>query len=193
MESVGQKLRAIRLQRGLTLEEISAKTRINLRNLQAIETDDPSLFTSAFFYRSFVRQFAQQVGIEFTDLAAAVTSFTSSMPEPLIPGQTELASPLPKVPALRPSRRKKLRWLYSFTSLIVMLVGCSTVNSLWQDSRPHLETAFAGLTNLLALHGREHSAPPGHNVRVALKTMPSRGAVRPAAPAAITPLIPNGE
>jgi cytoskeletal protein RodZ len=127
MESVGQKLRSARMQVGLTLEQISAKTRIGVRNLQALENDDLAPFNSAFFYRSFVRQFAQQLKIEYRDLADAVEQVTSAMPEPLMPGQVELASSGPKAPALRPSHSKKLRWLHSLTSLLVMLVACSTV------------------------------------------------------------------
>jgi cytoskeleton protein RodZ len=143
MESVGQKLRATRLQLGLSLEDISDKTRISTRNLRAIENDELSSVGPAFFYKSFVRQFAQQLKIDYNDLAAAVQSVTSSMPEPLMPGQTEAAAVLSKVPALRPSRPKKLRWLYSFTSLVVMLVACSSIYSSWRNSRSQLQAMVA--------------------------------------------------
>jgi hypothetical protein len=143
MESVGQKLRAARMQLGLTLEQISAKTRISVRNLQALENDDLVPFNSAFFYRSFVRQFAQQLRIEYQDLADAVQQVTSGMPEPLMPGQVEFAASGPKVAAIRPTHTKKLRWLHSLTSLLLMLVACSTVYDLWENSRSHLQTRIA--------------------------------------------------
>jgi len=139
MESVGQKLRAIRLQRGLTLEDISAKTRISTRNLQAIERDDLSPIGSSFFYRSFVKQFAQQLNLNYSELEPAVQSLASSLPEPLMPGQTSTGVPLPSIRSLRPRRRKGLRWIYSFTSLVAMLIACSTLYSMWQNSRSELQ------------------------------------------------------
>ena len=145
MESVGQKLRATRLQLGLSLEDISAKTRIGIRNLQALESDDISPIPSPFFYKSFVRQVAQQLKLDYTELAEAVQSVISAMPQPLIPGEAQIATPLPKVPALRSSRPKKLRWLYSFTSLIAMLVACSSFYGTWRNSRPQLQAMLAGL------------------------------------------------
>jgi cytoskeleton protein RodZ len=143
MESVGQKLRATRMQLGLTLEQISAKTRISVRNLQALENDDLAPFNSAFFYRSFVRQFAQQLKIEYRDVADAVLQVTSGMPEPLMPGQAELASSGPKVAALRPSHSKKLRWLHSLTSLMLMFLACSGLYDVWENSRSHLQARSA--------------------------------------------------
>lgn len=155
MESVGQKLRSTRMQLGLTLEQISAKTRISVRNLQALENDDLTPFNSAFFYRSFVRQFAQQLKIEYGDLADAVQEVTSGIPEPLMPGQAGLASTGPKVPAIRPSHPRKLRWLHSLTSLLVMFVACSTVYDFWENSRSHLQTRLAVST----LHAPKRATP----------------------------------
>jgi cytoskeleton protein RodZ len=146
MESVGQKLRAIRLQQGLTLEDISAKTRISPKNLQAIESDDLSKIGTAFFYKSFVRQFAQHLKLDYKELEAAVQEVTRTMPEPLMPGQIASGLETLKVPALRPSRPKKLRWIYSFTSLIGMLVLCSTLYATWQNSRSSLQ---AGVSHFL--------------------------------------------
>jgi cytoskeletal protein RodZ len=188
MESVGQKLRATRLQVGLSLAEISATTRISLRNLEAIENDDLSSLTSAFFYRSFVRQFAQQLHIDFKELAPAVQTITSGMPEPRMPGEDELASPRPKISPSRPSRAKRLRWLYSFTSLLVMLVGCSTVYARWQNSRPHFQATLAALVNLFPKHAAERSAPAVHTLQT-----PPKAATTPDGRLAVAPLIPSGE
>jgi hypothetical protein len=56
MQSVGQVLREERLRQSLTLEEVSASTRISLKNLDAIEKDDFNQIGAPFFYKSFVRQ-----------------------------------------------------------------------------------------------------------------------------------------
>lgn len=161
MESVGQKLRAARMQLGIALEEISARTRISVRNLQALENDDLRPFTSAFFYKSFVRQFAQHVKLEYQELASGVESVISGMPEPLMPGQAELASSGPKVPALRPAHPKKLRWLYSLTSFMAMLIACSSVYDVWENSRSQLQARISGFLQILPKHATQpRSARP---------------------------------
>ncbi|HEX3684902.1 MAG TPA: RodZ domain-containing protein [Bryobacteraceae bacterium] len=187
MESVGQKLRTIRLQRGLTLEDISAKTRISTRNLQAIERDDLSPIGSSFFYKSFVRQFAQQLSLDYSELAAAVQSLSSTLPEPLMPGQLASGVTLPSVPALRPRRRKRLRWLYSFTSLIVMLVGCSTLYSLWQNSRSSLQTKISGFVSSL----RDGSAEPRKTTAISNVPQISQAPREPVDTADTTPSAPQ--
>jgi cytoskeleton protein RodZ len=79
MESVGQKLREARLQLGFSLERISASTRISVKLLQAIEDDDLSRFSSAFFYKSFVSQFAQEVQIQGRELTSSIEAATNAM------------------------------------------------------------------------------------------------------------------
>ncbi len=186
MESVGQKLRAIRLQQGLTLEDISAKTRISTRNLQAIEQDDLSPIGSAFFYKSFVRQFAQQLKLDYSELAAAVQNLTSSLPEPLMPGQTTSGVTLPSVPSLRSPRRKGLRWIYSFTSLVAMLIACSTLYSMWQNSRSNLQFSklpekISEFVSSFTNHSSERSS------------LASRPAPEPVQTAAVTSSAPAPE
>ena len=95
MESVGQILREERLRQSLTLQEVSANTRISLKNLEAIERDDLEEISSPFFYRSFVRQYAERLGIDFSNLSVAVNSSASTMPRPLMPGEN--GAPLPRV------------------------------------------------------------------------------------------------
>ncbi len=136
MESVGQQLRSARLRFGLTLDDISAKTRINLKCIQAIESDDIGQISSAFFYKSFVRQIAQAVGLDYTSLTAQVQKAASYFPEPIMPGQAG-APVRPDVPGLRPQRTRKLRWLTSVGSLVLLLVVCSNMYDAWQKSRWH--------------------------------------------------------
>jgi cytoskeleton protein RodZ len=148
MESVGQKLRGARLRLGFTLDDVSARTRINLKNLQAIETDDLKQISSPFLYKSFVRQFAGSVALDCAALQEALCAAAGSMPQPLVPGQ-DGAPVRPKVPGLRPQRIRKLRWLLSIASLIVMLVACSSFYGMWQESRYDLQSSLSGLVKSL--------------------------------------------
>src|SRR2546428_11524788 len=87
MQSVGMKLRQARVQQGQTLEEISAATRITLKNLSAIESDELAKISSPFIYRSFVRQYAEALKLDYASMATDVRAASHSIPEPLMPGQ----------------------------------------------------------------------------------------------------------
>jgi hypothetical protein len=141
MESVGQKLRDARARLGLTLEQISADTRITIRNLRAIEADELSSISSPFFYRSFVRQFASKVNLEYDSIAAAVQQAASSMPEPRMPGQDE--PEWVHVPAIKPKRHWSLRWLRSLVSLSVVIAACTGIHALWQSSHANWHNLVA--------------------------------------------------
>jgi cytoskeleton protein RodZ len=131
MQSVGQKLRGARLALGISLERVSANTRIPTKILQAIEAGDWTGFHSAFLYRSFIRQFAQEVRLSPTDVEAEIQESASRIAEPPMPGQNSYQ---PKIPALNLGRPVKVRWAYSLGSLFVTLVLCSGIHALWQSS-----------------------------------------------------------
>ncbi|MBV8550131.1 MAG: helix-turn-helix domain-containing protein [Acidobacteriaceae bacterium] len=143
MQSVGERLRAARLDLGLSLEQVSARTRIPVKNLRAIEADALSEISSAFFYKSFVRQFADDLGLDYGSIAPAVQDAVSTIPAPLIPGQAD--APLPKLSRLRPKRSFKARSFFSVATLAAMVVVCSIVYSEWRNSREDLQESIMGL------------------------------------------------
>ena len=114
MQSVGQKLRQAREAQGRTLEDIHSATRISLRTLEAIEADDLDAISSAFLYKSFVRQIAGDVGLNYASLEPAVKAAVATIPVPLVPG--EGGAPLPNVPALRVGRKRSPRLVYAISS-----------------------------------------------------------------------------
>ena len=61
---VGLEIRQAREQRGLTLQQVSKNTKIALHVLQAIEAADPARLPAHVFTRSFVRTYAQEVGLD---------------------------------------------------------------------------------------------------------------------------------
>ncbi|MBV9502868.1 MAG: helix-turn-helix domain-containing protein [Acidobacteriaceae bacterium] len=135
-------LLAARLRSGRTLEDVSAKTRITLKNLTAIERDELSCISSPFFYKSFVRQYAEQLNLNFSQIAQAVQAAADTMPQPLMPGQGD--APLPKTVLPPAPKRRRLRWLHSLASLMLVLVACSTLYAMWQNSRSHPGRSVSG-------------------------------------------------
>jgi len=64
MTGFGEHLRREREMRGVSLEEISASTRISIRFLQAIENEELSKLPGGIFTRSFVRTYARYLGLD---------------------------------------------------------------------------------------------------------------------------------
>jgi cytoskeleton protein RodZ len=131
-QSVGKFLRDERLRRGLALDDISASTKIPIGLLQAIEADDISQISSAFLYKSFARQFADVLQLDYEQLRSAVNASAEAYPQPKMPGQEEHG---PRVPALGTSYEHRVRWGVSVIALAVVLVGCSGLYALWQKAR----------------------------------------------------------
>ena len=67
---IGLKLRAVRESQGLTLQEISARTRINLSFLKKIEDGELEGLPAQAFVRGFVRNFMQALDLDDPQLTA---------------------------------------------------------------------------------------------------------------------------
>ena len=63
-ETIGEKLRLERETRGIALRDISEQTRISIRYLEAIETDDYQRLPGGIFNRSFIRAYAKFIGYD---------------------------------------------------------------------------------------------------------------------------------
>ncbi len=64
MGSFGENLRREREMRGVTLQEISAATKISVRFLKSIESEEFSKLPGGIFSRSFVRAYARYLGLD---------------------------------------------------------------------------------------------------------------------------------
>lgn len=64
MPTFGENLRREREMRGVTLEEISESTKISVRLLSALEEDDFGKLPGGVFTRSFIRNYAQYLGLD---------------------------------------------------------------------------------------------------------------------------------
>jgi cytoskeletal protein RodZ len=62
--SFGEQLRLAREARGITLRHISDQTRISMRYLEAIESDDYKRLPGGIFNRSFIKSYAKQIGFD---------------------------------------------------------------------------------------------------------------------------------
>ncbi len=64
MTGFGESLRREREMRGITLEEISSTTKVSVRLLEALESGDFSKLPGGIFTRSFIRAYANYIGLD---------------------------------------------------------------------------------------------------------------------------------
>jgi cytoskeleton protein RodZ len=76
--TIGEQLRIAREESGISLREISDQTRISVRYLELIETNDYKRLPGGIFNRSFVKAYARSVGF---DEKAAVEGYMRHMRE----------------------------------------------------------------------------------------------------------------
>lgn len=128
MPSFGEKLKAEREKRSITLEQISLSTKIGTRMLQALEEDKFNQLPGGIFNKGFVRAYARHVGID-EDQAVADYLEASGENVPFRPGSDQ-ESALGKIaePGLQPAsseRSRELPWGLFAAALLAIALGLS--------------------------------------------------------------------
>lgn len=77
-QTLGEKLRLAREERGISLSEVAEQTRISPHYLQAIENDDYRTLPGGIFNKGFIKSFAKFVGVDETEALSDYTSLTST-------------------------------------------------------------------------------------------------------------------
>jgi transcriptional regulator with XRE-family HTH domain len=79
-DSFGRRLKAERERRRIALEAIAANTKIGIGLLRGLERDDVSRWPSGVFRRSFIRSYAEAIGLDPED---TLREFLERFPDPL--------------------------------------------------------------------------------------------------------------
>ncbi|MCE7083411.1 helix-turn-helix domain-containing protein [Streptomyces sp. ST2-7A] len=127
--SVGRTLQKARLDAGLTVEEISATTRVRAPIIQAMEQDDFSRCGGEVYARGHLRALARAVGLSPDDLIAR---FNTERGTPLA---LPPAAPVFEAERIRPEPRRP-NWTAAMVAAIVAVVGFVGFNALNGDGRP---------------------------------------------------------
>jgi transcriptional regulator with XRE-family HTH domain len=186
-EEFGPSLRRQRERRGLSLQEIAAKTKISAAQFAAMERNDFSRWPAGIFGRAFLRAYAEEVGL---DGELVVRQFLQLFPS----GDDGLAPPPPRAgqPGERDSRAqtttaaprpagRTLARSFAGLAIGIVLVASAGVAGLmvgWAAAWPALAVAAVAafaVASLLALRSL--------GVRL-LKPRPAPPAAAPARPVA---------
>lgn len=114
--SVGHVLQQARTAAGLTVEEVSASTRVRVPIVQAIEQDDFSRCGGDVYARGHIRTLARSVGIDPEPLVTQYDSEHGGRPAPTP------AAPLFEAERIRPERRRP-NWTAAMVAAIVAVIG----------------------------------------------------------------------
>src|SRR5579872_3713066 len=130
MGSFGENLRREREMRGVTLEEISAATKISIRFLKSIENEEFSKLPGGIFTRSFIRAYAHYLGLDEEPILAEYQLVRKGE------GEADLSRFLPPK-HFSPQEHR------SHASLVAIVVACGLLAAgygLWRYSRQSRET-----------------------------------------------------
>ncbi len=185
MATLGERLRAERERRGLTIGELAQQTRISARFFEAIERDDRSSLPGGFFYRSFVRQYARMLDLpeeayqgEIERSLAEESERSYSVPDRHID--------VPPLPTAGRSRKEEaLWWAARAGGLVAALALCTAAYIGWErwkaSQLPPLTPAA------------EKKAAPEPAAQPAAQPAPSGPpAAESTAPAAPAPVVSSG-
>ena len=89
MKSFGRRLRYERERRQINLRSIAETTKIGVPLLEGLERDDVSRWPGGIFRKSFIRSYAEAIGL---DPDPVVREFVDLFPDPL---ELEFATPTP--------------------------------------------------------------------------------------------------
>ena len=125
----GEELRSERERRGISLETICARTKVNRRHLDALERGDYQALPGGVFRRGFVRAYLGSMGLEehawmarWDACYAAYAQSVGALLEPAADGWATFAANVKKNRGV-PRRRYLGRWLGVLAMLILLGVA----------------------------------------------------------------------
>ncbi len=121
LDSVGTRLRRAREAAGMSLADVSARTKIAERHLLSVETDNHGALASRAYVVGFARSYARVVGLDEKVIAAAVRDSMGGAGHSSSSDRHQIDSFEPGDPGRVPSTR--LAWLAAALALATVLAG----------------------------------------------------------------------
>ncbi|MHB8176915.1 MAG: RodZ domain-containing protein [Vulcanimicrobiaceae bacterium] len=154
MSALGDRFRAARENRGLSLSEVSEQIRIRSVYLAAIEDENWAVIGAAVYVRGFLRTYARFLGL---DPEQAVSEFAGREPEPIAPSRPD--EPPAESPLRAPgSGLGPFIWVASLVAVVLIALIVYLGLTLQQGPVP---VAAVTATPGLALTGQPSSPPTG--------------------------------
>jgi cytoskeletal protein RodZ len=110
MTSVGQYLQKRRVEKGMSVEEVSRSTRVPIASVERIEADRFGELPGEVFVRGFLRSYARAVDVQPDDVLARYTASR----------RVAWVTPLPIVSPVRPARGRRFGVAIAFVLLLIL-------------------------------------------------------------------------
>lgn len=163
--SVGERLREARRSAGLTLEQVSATTRIRVPVLRELEADRLGPAGSAVYTRGHIRAVAAATGADPAPIVAAFDRQVGAsapsvvvVPEPVPAPRRPVTSLHVPVPA--PPERTSPRWLMASLAGVAVLVALMAIGTLGGEDRETEPAASVPQAVTTAPPPQPAAAPP---------------------------------
>ncbi|PXW92471.1 cytoskeletal protein RodZ [Streptohalobacillus salinus] len=119
---IGERLKEARLEKGLSIEEIQGRTKIQARHLEAIERNDFSLIPGNFYVRAFIKEYAHIVEL---DVDALMVEHKSELPLTEASESRDFTQLRRSKASSKPKEKSPFQMLLPtiFVILLVLLVG----------------------------------------------------------------------
>jgi cytoskeletal protein RodZ len=186
---IGRVLRAARVERGASLADLQARTKIRAKFLAALEEERFEDLPPYPFMRGFLQTYARELGVDPEPLVARLASAMSGSAEP-VPGDWQRleSAVLPAVPASR--LRRLLVSLGVVAFVVTGALGVFFARQFSEFSRP--VPAVAPSPAATAEAPEQPALGSGPSVGAAVPTAPSSLAAPPRGSATPSP-SPGGE
>ncbi|MCK5057655.1 MAG: DUF4115 domain-containing protein [Candidatus Aminicenantes bacterium] len=129
MMEIGESLKNERKKRGIPLKQVSRKTNISIKSLEALEEGDYHLIPGTFYLKNYIKNYLQVLDVDVNEFFAA----HQNLPEAscfVQEGGTKRV-----IPQLRYSRfKKRSLFLTLFTILIILLIFAAGLFYLYKKN-----------------------------------------------------------
>jgi cytoskeleton protein RodZ len=147
----GQLLRAGRLERGLSIEDIARQLRLSVRQVTALEDDDYTKVASGTFLRGFVRNYAKLLQM---DAAPLLQLLEQSVPPP--PPTQTISYPIEGIPFPSNQDHGRRNLIIGVGIVLALLL---LVYEIYRGSEANIEKAPSGNVDSRAETGQTSRAP----------------------------------
>lgn len=127
MKELGDLIRAARQQRGITLEQASAETRIRRQYLDAIEDGDLGTFPGTAYAAGFLRNYSTYLGLNSDEILQTYHAIS--------PPQAVTIAPATTVGVERLRRRSRRRFMWLFAGVLMVILAAALIQRYNADQR----------------------------------------------------------
>jgi len=138
---IGGELKCARERQGLSLEDVSHRSKITVPTLRAIERNDWRLVPGGLYLRAFLRTYAREVGCDPEEIVAGYRDMyddrsAEAAAEESIAGLKTIYPPTPLHSVEIDAMDRRRNWLHALGGVAVVLVGGALYVTLgWNSGR----------------------------------------------------------